>query len=125
MVKICPKCHNVFASGYTLKRHVEKFHPENDIEQENEEEESEGTILVLTCLKHWYIFGHLNNTSGSDEEEEDMATDQEAVEYIGDFLRDAIEELEDMDCMEDLLNSDKYTILANTFKEKVVKFIPY
>ncbi len=78
---------------------------------------------MLKALTHF--LGHLNNTSGSDEEEEDMATDQEAVEYIGDFLRDVIEELEDMDCMEDLLNSDNYTILANMFKEKVEKSIPF
>ncbi len=119
MNQTCNECEKLFASSQSLKRHMDKFHTED------EDMDDEGDVtLIFPLSSSWNPSWLSDQDSRSGDEDDDEVVDTEnGVETIGEFIKEAIEDVEDeVQSLEDLFDVDTYKKICRAVEEKVLPF---
>ncbi len=115
MKQTCEECEKVFASTQSLKRHMANFHPEDEDMSNEGEWWCIPTIGIIPKLA-WVS----DQSSDSSGEEGDEVAD--TVDTIGEFIKEAIEDVEDeVKSVEDLLDDDVYKKIRKAVENKVLQ----
>ncbi len=107
----CPECDKRLSSAQSLQRHVENMHSnEADEEDENGEQGKHFYPKRLWEFRLPYLLD-------DEETDEEMANADEEVSTIGDFIDDAIHDMEEISSVGDIL--ENYQEVSKAFETKV------
>ncbi len=116
MKQTCEECDKVFASSQSLKRHKISFHPEDE-DMDNEGDNA--PFHVVRSLKLAWFSDQISDSG--DEEDDEIVDSEQGVVTIGEFIKEAIGDVEDeVQSVNDLPDEDVYKKISKAVENKVV-----
>ncbi len=101
---------------------MDKFHSED----EDMDSGGDDALLSYCHLSKMAWFSDQNSDSGGEEEEEEVVDMEQGVDTIGEFIKEAVEDVEDeIQSVDDLLDGDVYKKICKAVENKVYQFTSF
>ncbi len=108
----CEECGKYYATPWTLRRHKEHIHPEEDDDSETAKDSTETSDMEDD-------YESSNGSSDDEEESDDTMSISDEVEVVGELLSEVIHDMAYVTSMDDLTDETNYQKIMEAFKEKV------